>query len=316
MCGVTDQETSDDPAPGSHQPRTREPRAAVPHVAPRPESPLVPHPEPHVVAPAEPPAEPPAGPASGPADDGGSLATRLARIEALLVPARAGLVAAQHDVLPAWRRATRGEPRWAATASVLAVMAIQLALPARLVGHPQILIPAVEAALLACLIALNPHRIERRSRAYRTLSLVLTLGIGGANLYSAVLLVRGLVQGTDHTAAGKLLLTGGAIWLINIVIFGLAYWELDRGGPAARAHGERDVPDFLFPQLQTPELAPPHWEPAYLDYFYLSFTNSTAFSPTDVLPVTRKAKLLMLMQSAVSLITVVLVVARAVNILN
>jgi uncharacterized membrane protein len=165
-------------------------------------------------------------------------------------------------------------------------------------------------------MALNPHRIERRSRTYRYLSLVLTLAIGGANLYSAVRLADGLVRGTDHTAAGRLLLTGGAIWLINIVIFALAYWELDRGGPAARAAGEQDVPDFLFPQLLSPELAPPHWEPTYVDYFYLSFTNSTAFSPTDVLPGTPKAKLLMLTQSAVSLITVVLVVARAVNILG
>ncbi|WP_235032251.1 DUF1345 domain-containing protein [Actinacidiphila yanglinensis] len=248
--------------------------------------------------------------------EGDTLAARLGRIEALLAPARARLGAAEQEVAPAWRRATRGEPRWAATLSVLVVMAIQLALPARLAGHPQVLMPAVEAALLGCLIALNPHRIEHRSRAYRTLSLVLTLAIGGANLYSVIRLVRGLVEGTDRTAAGELLLTGGAIWLINIVIFALVYWELDRGGPAARAHGERDVPDFLFPQLQSPELAPPDWEPAYLDYFYLSFTNSTAFSPTDVLPVTRNAKLCMLGQSAVSLITVVLVVARAVNILN
>jgi uncharacterized membrane protein len=266
--------------------------------------------------PADLPSAPPPAPPGHPLAGGDLLAARLARIEALLGPARDELAAAGQRVRPAWQRVTRGEPRWAATGSVVAVMAIQLALPARLAGHPQALMPAVEAALLACLVVLNPHRIERRSRAYRGLGLGLTLAIGGANLYSAARLVRGLVRGTDHTAAGTLLLTGGAIWLINIVIFALAYWELDRGGPAARAHGEQDVPDLLFPQLLSPELAPAHWEPAYLDYFYLSFTNSTAFSPTDVLPGSRKAKCLMMGQSAVSLITVVLVVARAVNILN
>ncbi|WP_329371739.1 DUF1345 domain-containing protein [Streptomyces sp. NBC_00669] len=280
---MTHPEPSDDPAPQAHQPRAADPHAGSP---------------------------------GGPAPEGDTLADRLARIEALLVPARAEPGTSRNEAVPAWRRATRGEPRWAATASVLAVVAIQLVLPDRLVGHPRILVPVVEAALLACLIALNPHRIERGSRTYRVLSLVLTLAIGAANLYSVVLLVRGLAEGTDHTPAGRLLLTGGAIWLINVVIFALAYWELDRGGPAARAHGEQDVPDLLFPQLQSPQLSPPHWEPAYLDYFYLSFTNSTAFSPTDVLPVTRKAKLLMMAQSAVSLVTVVLVVARAVNILN
>lgn len=217
---------------------------------------------------------------------------------------------------PAWRRATRGEPRWASTAAVAAVVAIQLTLPARLTVHPRWLMPTVELALLVALIAANPHRIERGSRTYRVLGLGLALVICGANAYSAVRLVAGLIGGTETDAAGTLLLTGGAIWLTNIVIFALLYWELDRGGPAARAQGERDLPDFLFVQMQSPDLAPRHWEPAFFDYFYLSFTNSTAFSPTDVMPMTRWSKALMLAQSAVSLLTVVLVVARAVNILG
>lgn len=217
---------------------------------------------------------------------------------------------------PAWRRVTRGEPRWASTVAVLAVVVIQLTLPSRLTVHPRWLMPTVELALLVALIAGNPHRIERSSHAIRALGIGLALVIGGANAYSAVRLVAGLIRGTETAAAGTLLLTGGAIWLTNIVIFALLYWELDRGGPAARAQGERDVPDFLFVQMQSPDLAPPHWEPAFFDYFYLSFTNSTAFSPTDVMPVTRWAKALMLAQSAVSLLTVVLVVARAVNILG
>ncbi|MEE4542831.1 hypothetical protein V2S66_12725 [Streptomyces sp. V4-01] len=230
--------------------------------------------------------------------------------------AHTGLAEAERLLEPAWRRVTRGEPRWASTIAVLAVVAIQLTLPGRLAVHPQELMPSVELALLLALFVASPYRIERRSRAYRATGLTLTLVVGGANAYSAVRLVAGLIRGTEGAAAGTLLLTGGAIWLSNIVIFALLYWELDRGGPAARAQGEHDVPDFLFVQMQSPELAPPHWEPAFFDYFYLSFTNSTAFSPTDVMPVTRWAKALMLVQSAVSLLTVVLVVARAVNILD
>ncbi|WP_235002643.1 hypothetical protein [Actinacidiphila paucisporea] len=221
-----------------------------------------------------------------------------------------------HTPSPAWRRVTRGEPRWASTAAVIAVVVIQLTLPARLAAHPRWLMPTVELALLVALVVGNPHRIERDSRPLRFLELGLALVIGGANAYSAVRLVTGLIRGTETAAAGALLLIGGGIWLTNMVIFALLYWELDRGGPAARAQGERDVPDFLFVQMQSPELAPPRWEPAFFDYFYLSFTNSTAFSPTDVMPITRWAKALMLAQSAVSLLTVVLVVARAVNILG
>jgi uncharacterized membrane protein len=230
--------------------------------------------------------------------------------------AHAGLAGAERLLEPAWRRVTRGEPRWASTIAVLAVVAIQLTLPGRLAVHPQALMPSVEMALLLALFVASPYRIERRSRAYRATGLTLTLVVGGANAYSAVRLVAGLIRGTEGASAGTLLLTGGAIWLSNVIIFALLYWELDRGGPAARAQGEHDVPDFLFVQMQSPELAPPHWEPAFFDYFYLSFTNSTAFSPTDVMPVTRWAKALMLVQSAVSLLTVVLVVARAVNILD
>jgi uncharacterized membrane protein len=102
----------------------------------------------------------------------------------------------------------------------------------------------------------------------------------------------------------------------NVIVFALWYWEWDRGGPLARAHGQHQYADFLFAQMQSPETASPDWEPMFLDYLYLSFTNSTAFSPTDVLPLSRWAKMLMMGQSSVSLVTVVLVVARAVNTLR
>jgi hypothetical protein len=117
----------------------------------------------------------------------------------------------------------------------------------------------------------------------------------------------GLIDGTEGQQAGPLLATGAAIWMTNVIVFGLWYWDLDRGGPAARACGERQHTDFLYPQMVNPELATPAWEPQFIDYLYVSFTNATAFSPTDVMPLTRWAKLLMLVQSAISLATVVLV---------
>ena len=115
--------------------------------------------------------------------------------------------------------------------------------------------------------------------------------------------------------AAQLFASGVAIWFTNIIAFAVWFWEVDRGGPAARALAKRPQPDFLFPQMQSPELAHPDWEPGFVDYLYLSLTNPTAFSPTDVLPLTRLAKVFMATQSLVSLLTVALVVARAVNVL-
>ncbi len=124
------------------------------------------------------------------------------------------------------------------------------------------------------------------------------------------------MYGTEGGSAGPLLVTGGAIWLTNVIVFGLWYWEFDRGGPVARANATRMYPDFLFVQMTSPHLAPPDWEPAFSDYLYLSFTNAAAFSPTDVMPLSRWAKMAMTMQAVISIVTVALVVARAVNILK
>ncbi|MEU5434976.1 hypothetical protein AB0G73_16600 [Streptomyces sp. NPDC020719] len=235
--------------------------------------------------------------------------SRLARIERLLEDGERG-------VAPAWRRATRGEPRWAVTAVILVTIALQLILPHRLTLQPFWTLPVLEAVLLAGLIAANPRRVEPRTRWLRWLGLALICVISLANGWSAVRLVKGLVNGTEGTDAVPLLLTGGSIWLTNVIVFALWYWEWDRGGPMARAQGHQQFPDFLFVQMQSPEVAAPDWEPAFLDYLYLSFTNSTAFSPTDVMPLSRWAKMLMMLQSSVSLVTVLLVVARAVNILK
>jgi len=227
----------------------------------------------------------------------------------------AGRTAGQ--VRPAWQRRTRGERRWQVAACTAVAIGLQVAVPGRLaVLRPVWILIALQAILLVTLFLANPHRIDRQSRVLRMLGLTLAALISFANAWSVVSLAAGLVRGTEGGNAGPLLVTGGAIWLTNVIVFGLWYWEFDRGGPVARALGTRPYPDFQFVQMASPELAPPDWEPAFADYLYLAFTNAAAFSPTDVMPLSRWAKLAMTVQSVVSIVTVALIVARSVNILR
>jgi hypothetical protein len=217
---------------------------------------------------------------------------------------------------PAWLRPTAGENRWPVAGCILVAILLQVVLPDRLTLLNRWLLPMLELALLVALLIAVPRRFHRQSRPLRMASLALTGLLTLANGWSAAVLVTGLVAGTQGDEAGPLLSTGAAIWLTNVIAFGLWYWQFDRGGPAARAHAVKTLPDFQFPQMQTPDIAHPDWEPGFVDYLYLSFTNATAFSPTDVLPLSRWAKLMMLVQSLVSLVTVALVIARAVNVLK
>jgi uncharacterized membrane protein len=233
---------------------------------------------------------------------------------------RAGEV--QHDAarsvhLPAWRRKTRGELRWPVSITVIVAIVLQLLLPDQLSLHPlpSWLMPALEGGLLVGLAISNPVRIEHRARFVRWASLVLIFLVTAANAISAVLLIREILRGHAGGSAGPLLASGASIWATNVIAFALWYWEFDRGGPVHRAHGTYQYLDFLFPQMTIDEMSPPDWEPYFVDYLYLSFTNATAFSPTDVMPLARWAKLTMLVQSAVSLALAALVIARAVNIL-
>jgi uncharacterized membrane protein len=227
---------------------------------------------------------------------------------------------AEDDVrnLPAWRRDTRGEPRWPVTISIIVAIVLQRLLPDQLSMRPlpTLLLPVLEVGVLAGLAIANPVRIERRGVFVRWVSIVLILVITAANAASAVLLIREILNKSAATSqAGPLLASGAAIWATNVIAFALWYWEFDRGGPVHRAHGTFQYLDFLFPQMTVEDLTPPDWEPRFVDYLYLSFTNATAFSPTDVMPLVRWAKLTMLVQSAVSLSLGALVIARAVNIL-
>ena len=248
-----------------------------------------------------------------------ALHVRLEELERRVVrPERGGPGAGKPAPMPAWKRPTEGEARWQATVAVVVAIALQFPLPGKLtLVHPVWLLPALEGLLLVALVTANPRRLNRESRAIRMLSLILVAVLSLANAFSVARLAVGLVHGTEGENAGPLLITGGAIWLTNVIVFALWYWEFDRGGPVARALATKPYPDFLFAQMTSPrELVPANWEPAFADYLYLAFTNAAAFSPTDVLPLSRWAKMAMTAQSFISIVTIALVVARAVNILQ
>jgi hypothetical protein len=246
-----------------------------------------------------------------------ALHDRLNELERRAAPAGHPVVTSVPASVPAWKRPTQGEARWQAAVAVAVAVALQYPLPGRLVLlHPVWLLPSLQGLLLIALVMANPRRIDTRSRAIRVLGLILAALLSLANAWSVVRLVDGLVHGTAGNSAGPLLVTGGTIWLINVIVFALWYWEFDRGGPVARAQALRMYPDFQFVQMASPQLAPPDWEPTFGDYLYLSFTNATAFSPTDTMPLSRWAKMGMTAQATISIVTVALVVARAVNILR
>ncbi|HEY6492256.1 MAG TPA: hypothetical protein VIZ43_03220 [Trebonia sp.] len=220
--------------------------------------------------------------------------------------------------LPAWRRKTQGELRWPVALTTAVAIGLQVAVPDKLVlVKPAWILPAAQGALLIVLFTANPQRIDRQSKFMRMLSLVLGALLTLANGWSVARLAIGITRGHLETDAAQLLITGAMIWLTNVVVFGLWYWEFDRGGPVARALNlGNQYPDFQFVQMVSPpEMVPPDWEPNFLDYLYLAFTNATAFSPTDVMPLSRWAKVAMTVQSIISVVTVALVVSRAVNIL-
>ena len=219
-------------------------------------------------------------------------------------------------IVPAWRRLTEGESIWPVRGAVVAATALQVSLPNKYEIPPPWLLPTLGVLLAIGLSVAQPRRITRHTPQLRLTSIMLIAVISLANAGSAARLITALLEGRAHESPTKLLLTGGAIWVTNVIVFGMWYWNLDRGGPAARSKALKSYPDFLFPQMTSPDLSTPDWKPEFVDYLYVSFTNAAAFSPTDVLPLARWAKMTMMLQSVVSLSTVVLVIARAVNILK
>src|SRR5579884_2559422 len=209
-------------------------------------------------------------------------------------------------------------PLWPA-AAIAAAAGLYADLPSRFIAGPSAgafgvvrwVVPALTLLVLVSLAAIRPRgRPTRRRLVLGTIGLV-----SAANAASIVLLVHLLINGASANAA-TLLRAAVHMWAVNVLLFGLWYWQLDGGGPLARPSCPPAERDFLFPQQAEPALATAAWRPLFLDSLYVSFTNATAFSPTDAMPLSRWAKMLMLVQAAISLTLAVMVVARAVNILR
>ena len=178
----------------------------------------------------------------------------------------------------------RAEPRWPILLAVLVSIALQFALPNRHVLSPTFLFPAVELLLLLALVIGDPGRDHRGPAVRRRIILALVIIMTIDNLAAVVEMVRDILNDSKDDTGEVLLATGAAIWLTNVIAFSLWYWLLDRGGPAARAAGGRSRPSFVFAEMQSGDLVAADWSPQFGDYFYLAFTNATAFSPTDTLP--------------------------------
>lgn len=220
-------------------------------------------------------------------------------------------------LVPAWLRPSDVENRLPVAIAVVIAIGFQLSVPAKYGLHPRYLIPSLEAALLVVLSGFRLPGVRVSDALQRSIGIALVAAITLDNAASAVTLDHAILTGTGSSSnPTHLLTTGAAIYGTNVIAFGIWYWQLDRGGPLARARAAKHYPDFLFPQMTAPHLAPPDWRPEFLDYLYVSLTNVVAFSPTDTMPLSRWAKTLMAVQSLVALSTTALVVARAVNILK
>jgi hypothetical protein len=213
--------------------------------------------------------------------------------------------------------AVKGEHWWPVALAIVATALVHVALPARYRINPPWIAPAVTLALLAVLIIGDPGRIDRQKTWLRIGTDVVIALVTAANLFAAARLVRDIVTNNKlfaHNATG-LLATGAVIWVTNVIAFALWYWDLDRGGAAARAHRPLSNPAFVFPEMQNKDLVPAGWGPRFVDYLSLAFWTATAISPTDISAIRPWAKLLMMLEASGSIVLAALVIARAINVL-
>ncbi|WP_326615760.1 hypothetical protein OG863_00795 [Streptomyces decoyicus] len=225
------------------------------------------------------------------------------------------------------RHKRRGEARLPGVIAILAAMALYVALPQQLLVAPRYVLPGLELLLLIPLFAINPKRLTRETRVSRLLSLTLVFIIAAGNLFALGTLLQELLS-VGVKDGRSLLVAALQVWLTNIIVFGLAYWELDRGGPVRRTQAPRSelpLADFRFSQDENDDAVQEvadgssgrsDWVPTLMDYLYMSVTNSTAFSPTDTMPLSTRAKLMMSVESISALLTSLLVIARAVSLLH
>lgn len=219
----------------------------------------------------------------------------------------------------------RDEPRWHASLAAIAALALYITLPPKLTFGP-IWIPYVVMGLLILLTVVSPTRHEETD-LQRIASIVLIIIINVLNVASVVLLIVDLLYKPNHVVTGSglaLLKNGSQIWITNLLVYALWYWEIDGGGPEPRAHAnsatEFTKADFLFPQMTFSDeriaCIERAWKPKFLDYLYLAFTNALAFSPADVFPISRLAKMMMLAEALTSFITIAIILARAIGIIG
>ena len=223
--------------------------------------------------------------------------------------------AAAAPVTPA--QVARGEHWWPVALAIVVAAFLHVALPAKYRVDPAWVVPAVLLALLAALISGDPGRIDRQKTWLRIVTGAVIAFLTAANLLAAIHLFHDILTKNKLYAnnATGLLATGGVIWTTNVIAFALWYWDLDRGGAAARAHHPQANPAFIFPEMLHTQYVPAAWVPKFVDYLSLGFWTATAFSPADVSAIRPWAKLLMITEAAVSLGIVGLVIARAINIL-
>jgi uncharacterized membrane protein len=212
----------------------------------------------------------------------------------------------------------RYEHRWPVAITILVVIGLLALLPGRIKLFPQWFPYAIGLVEIIPIVGVELTKGNRRwIRFERIVTLLFVLLIVVGTLVNLASLIQKMIQQSTEIGGLQLFASSIAVWTTNILAFSMLYWQIDSGGPEARMNHSGKRPDFLFSQQSAQaEVVPSDWRPDYVDYLYLAFTTATAFSPTDVLPMTSRSKLLMMLNSSISLLTLVVVAARAINILG
>ena len=211
----------------------------------------------------------------------------------------------------------RIEPRWPVALAILSVLFLLAVLPERVRLFPVWFPYLTVIVVLASMAAVTLTAAKAWWLPVERIIILLFCGVTGAGaLTSLAYLINEMVNQSKELGGLQLLTSSIAVWVANVLAFSLLYWQIDRGGPEARVNNVGRRPDWLFPQTGLPEDAPPDWRPTFVDYLFLAFSTATAFSPTDALPLTSRAKMLMMLESMISLMTIVVVASRAINILG
>jgi hypothetical protein len=212
----------------------------------------------------------------------------------------------------------RIEARWPGVLAVLVVLLLAAILPERISLFPAWLPYVLGVAVLTPMVGAGLTAGKGRwERLEHTITILFFLVVVAGTLANLANLMNAMVRRPAEVSGMQLLASSIGVWVTNVIAFSLLYWQLDRGGPGGREIREKKKPDWLFPQEGAPaEDVPPDWQPTFVDYLFLGFSTATASSPTDALPLTSRAKILMMLESSISLMTIVMVASRAINILG